>query len=111
MKYYSEEETRGLREAIEKEVLGWGGVITKKMFGCPCYWTNKKLFAFMVTKGLVILRLSEDDKTELSKSFETGPFKAANKTMGNWLRVSLDEKDADKVLPYVRKAYEVIFKS
>ena len=54
IKYYSEEETKELRLAIEKEVLNWAHVSTKKMFGCPCYQAKGKLFVFLVTNGIVI---------------------------------------------------------
>ena len=54
MKWYSEEETKELREAFEKEILKWPQVDFKKMFGCPCYLANGKMFAGMVTKGIVL---------------------------------------------------------
>ena len=47
MRYYDEEKMRNLRQNIEKEILSWPKVTTKKMFGCPCYKFNKKLFAFL----------------------------------------------------------------
>jgi len=54
MKYYSEEDMKDLRRVFEKEVLSWPEVSTKRMFGCPCYQADKRLFAFLVTDGLVI---------------------------------------------------------
>ena len=37
MKYYNEEKMQNIRSKIEKEILGWPNVTTKKMLGCPCY--------------------------------------------------------------------------
>lgn len=64
MKYYSEEETKELRQALEEQVLNWTGVTKKKMFGCPCYKANEKLFAFLVTNGIVITKLQPSDREE-----------------------------------------------
>jgi hypothetical protein len=58
LKWYIEEETRELREAFEKEILNWPNVTSKKMLGCPCYLVKGKMFAGMVTKGIVMPRLS-----------------------------------------------------
>jgi hypothetical protein len=51
MKYYSEEETKEIRIALETEVLRWSKVTTRKMFGCPCYKVSDKLFVFLATKA------------------------------------------------------------
>lgn len=62
MKWYIEEETKELRQALEKEILKWPHVDYKKMFGCPCYLANGKMFAGLVTKGLIITKLNEIEK-------------------------------------------------
>jgi hypothetical protein len=66
---------------IEKEILSWPDVTTKKMYGCPCYQNKEKLFAFLVTDGVVLTKTSEQDKMKLSKEFEIKPFQAATRTM------------------------------
>ena len=68
MKWYIEEETKELRQALEKEILKWPQVDYKKMFGCPCYLANGKMFAGLVTKGLIITKLNETEKEELQKN-------------------------------------------
>ena len=88
MKYYSEDEMKALRLAFEEEVLKWDQIDTKKMFGCPCYQANGKLFVFLVTKGVVITQLNEEDKNSLVKQFSTTPFKAGKKT-GKKIRCNL----------------------
>jgi hypothetical protein len=66
---------------IEKEVLNWPNVTTKKMYGCPCYKNEEKLFAFLVTDCVVLTRVSEQEKIELSKEFEIKPFQAGHRTL------------------------------
>ena len=67
MKWYIEEETKELREAFEKEILQWPQVNCKRMFGCPCYLANGKMFAGLVTKGLILTKLNDSEKEELPK--------------------------------------------
>jgi hypothetical protein len=59
MKYYSEEETKEIRLALEGEILRWSQVSVKKMFGCPCYKVKNKMFVFLVTKGIVFTHLGQ----------------------------------------------------
>jgi hypothetical protein len=106
LKWYDEEETKELREAFEKEILNWSDVTSKKMFGCPCYLVNGKMFAGMVTKGIVIPRLSAQERDELGKVLEIKPFVAGKRIMKNWVRVDLPPKELPKILPYVKKSYE-----
>ncbi len=63
MQYYSEEETKEIRLAFESEVLNWGRVSFKKMFGCPCYKVNEKLFEFLVTKGIPAISLKRSSSS------------------------------------------------
>jgi len=107
MKYYSEEDTKDLRLALEKEVLSWAQVSKKKMFGCPCYQAKGILFVFLVTKGIVITQLQPDEREELSSQHQTSFFQAGKKTVKNWKRLSIkNREELDKVMPFVRKSYE-----
>ncbi len=106
LKYYSEEQTGLVRKALEREVLQWPGVTAKPMMGCLCYFRGKRFFAFLVTNGIVITKLSEEDRAELSKRPDTEPFKMAGKTAKSWIRIALkDPNDLRPILPYVRKSY------
>ena len=106
MKYYSEEETRDLRLLLEKRVLKWPNVTTKQMFGCPCYQVNKKLFVFLVTKGIVITHLQVKDIENLSQMYDTTFFQAGKKIVKKWIKLLLEPKDLDKIMSYVKKSYE-----
>lgn len=112
MKYYSEKQTKNLRRAFEEKILGWPRVSTKKMFGCPSYKAKSKLFAFLVTKGIVITHLTEADREKLSRRFHTTPFRAGKKTVHNWMRVSLvDKRDLTRIMPYVQRSYESVLRT
>jgi hypothetical protein len=111
MKYYSEDDMRDLREALEKTVLEWPKVTTKKMFGCPCYQANKKLFAFIVTNGVVITQLSEDDFNAVSNKFTARPFSTGKRTVSKWLKIPLmNKKDLKTILDYVNISYKTALK-
>ena len=110
MKYYSEEDTRDLRLALEKEILSWAEVTEKKMFGCPCYQVKGRLFAFLVTKGIVITQLSADDKEKLSSQHQTSFFQAGRKTVSKWIKIPLKGKrDLEELMSFVRKSYDEAF--
>ena len=105
MKWYIEEETKELREAFEKEILKLPKVDYKKMFGCPCYLANGKMFAGMVTKGIVITKLTSLETEELKKLREIKPFVAGNKIIRSWVAVEIDPKDIKEIMPYVKISY------
>lgn len=77
------------------------------MFGCPSYQAKGKLFVFLVTKGIVITQLQPDDRKELSSQHQTSFFQAGKKTVKNWIRLSIkNREELDRVIPFVRKSYE-----
>lgn len=111
MKYYAEEKTRDLRLSFEDEVLAWPHVKTKRMFGCPCYEAQGKLFAFLVTNGLVVTRLSENDREMMSHGYRTSFFRAGRRAVKNWVKISIQNNaDLRKIMPFVRKSYEAALK-
>ena len=106
MKYYDEEKMKNIRLKIEEELLSWSDVKTRKMYGCPCYKNKEKMFAFLVTDGIVLTKPSEKDKLDLSKKYDVKPFQAGNRTMKNWPQIFIDEKsDIKKLLPFIKNSY------
>jgi predicted DNA-binding protein (MmcQ/YjbR family) len=106
MQYYNEEKMQSFRLKIEKEILSWPNVTTKKMYGCPCYKYKEKLFAFLVTDGVVLTKATEQDKIKLSKEFKIKPFQASTRTMRNWPQIPVDEKsDLEKIIPFIKNSY------
>ena len=106
MQYYDEEKMKNLRLILEKEILTWPEVTTKKMYGCPCYKYKDKLFAFLVTDGVVLTKASEQDKIKLSKEFSIRPFQGATRTMKGWPQIPIDEtSNLKKIVPFIRNSY------
>lgn len=106
MQYYNEEKMKNIRLKIEKDVLSWPNVTTKKMYGCPCYKYKEKLFAFLVTDGIVFTKTSEQDKIKLSKEFIIKPFQAATRIMKGWPQIPVDEtSDLEKIIPFIKNSY------
>jgi predicted DNA-binding protein (MmcQ/YjbR family) len=106
MQYYNEEKMHNLRLRIEEEILNWPNVTTKKMYGCPCYKNKEKLFAFLVTDGVVLTKVLEQDKIQLSKEFEIKPFQAGKRTMNKWPQISVNETtDVEQIIPFLKNSY------
>ena len=106
MKWYIEEQTKDLRQALEKIILGWYKVTYRKMFGCPCYLANGKMFAGLVTKGVIITKLNEIERKKLEEIIKTQPFKVGEKIIKKWIRIKLDPRNLDLIMPFVEKSYE-----
>ncbi|MDP6510098.1 MAG: DUF5519 family protein [Dehalococcoidia bacterium] len=109
MKYYSEADSGPLRQAFEEEVLGWPGVGRRRMFGVPCYLATGKLFAFLVTDGIVITKLPQPDREALLRRFKATAFRSGDRLYRTWVRLSVNSLDGlDDIMPLVRQSYEVV---
>ncbi len=107
MKFYDEGQMKAIREMLEKKVMGWPGVERKEMMGCLCYFRGRKFFTFLVTKGIVLTKLTEDDRANLPEQLESKPFEMSGRTSRTWVRVTVGKpEDLQPLLPYVRKSYE-----
>jgi hypothetical protein len=77
------------------------------MYGCPCYKNNEKLFAFLVTDRVVLTKVSEQEKTKLSRAFEIKPFQAGKRTMNKWPQICVDETtDLQTIIPFIKISYD-----
>ena len=107
MPYYEENKMAELRRYIEDELLLWQHVEEKKMFGCPSFKAKEKLFAIIITDGIVITKLNDEERNELSKKFNAVPFKANNRRISKWAQLSYKStNDLKKYLPYIKKSYK-----
>ncbi len=80
-----------------------------KMFGVPCYLAGGKLFAFLVTRGVVITKLDQADREALFQQPNASAFRSANRVYRTWVRLSVDDpKDMDGLVPLLRKSYEAV---
>lgn len=110
MKYYDESVMGDLRKAFEKKVLKLPKVEAKKMMGCPCYFADGKMFAFLVKSGIVLTKLPESDRESVDEKFEAQGFDPGHgrKIMKNWTQVFVEvPDDIDRLMPYVKKSYAV----
>jgi hypothetical protein len=108
LKYFDEEKMSDLREAFDAEILNWKGVVSKPMMGCLCYFYNRKFLGFIVTDGIVVMKLSEKDQSDLKKKFGGKPFEMAGQTGRLWVTPLKRLKDVRSVMPFVRKRYEEV---
>jgi len=108
MKYYDEEKMVEIRKMFETEVLAWKGVSSRPMMGCLCYFYNRKFIGFLVTDGIVLMKLSEKDQTSLKEKFGGKPFEMAGQTGRLWVTPLKGPKDVRPVMPFVRKRYEEV---
>jgi hypothetical protein len=74
MKYYDAEKMREIQDELEREILNWPGVSSREMMGCLCYLRGKNMIAFLVTDGIVISKLSEQETNDLSKNEQADGF-------------------------------------
>src|SRR5437667_10626819 len=106
MKYFDEEKMADIREAFDSEVLKWKDVVSRPMMGCLCYLRKRKFVFFLVTDGIVIMKLSDKDQTVLKDKFGGKPFEMDGQTGRLWVTPLKSTKDLKLVMPFVRKRYE-----
>lgn len=106
MKYFDEERMADIRKAFDSEVFKWKDVVSKPMMGCLCYFRKRKFICFLVTDGIVIMKLSEKDQTMLKDKFGGKPFEMAGQTGRLWTTPVKTTRDVKLVIPFVRKRYE-----
>jgi len=108
MKYFDELKMADIQKAFDWEVLEWKGVTSKPMMGCQCYFRGRKFICFLVTDGIVLMKLSDKDQDELKTRFGGKPFEMAGQTGRLWVTPVKARKDLRQVMPFVKKRYEEI---
>ncbi|MDD1676672.1 MAG: TfoX/Sxy family protein [Methanomicrobiales archaeon] len=106
MAYYVEAESKLLREKFEAIVLGWEGVTKKTLFGSPSYAAGSVNFAMLVTGGIVLTRLDEEQRDRLLEDPNAGYFAAHGRIMKRWVRISIgDVSEIERYLPWITASY------
>jgi hypothetical protein len=100
-----------IRKMFDVEVLTWRGVTSKPMMGCLCYFYNRKFIGFLVTDGVVLMKLSENDQKQIKEKFGRKPFEMAGQTGRLWVTPLNGPKDVRSVMPFVRKRYKDVSSS
>ncbi len=106
MKYFDEAKMADIQEAFDSEVLKWKDVVSRPMMGCLCYFRKRKFVCFLVTAGIVIMKLSDKDQVMLREKFGGEPFEMAGQTGRMWVTPVKSAKDVKLVMPFVKKSYE-----
>jgi hypothetical protein len=106
-KLYTDEASGEIRAALEDVVLGWPGVTSAKMFGCPSYRANGVMFAVLTDEGLVITKLSEAEREGAARDLGAEVFVGHGREIPGWRRIALGEPETlDDVWPYLSAAFE-----
>lgn len=107
LKFYDDAKMRPLREAFEREVLIWPNVSRKEMMGCLVYFRGRRMFAFLVNDGMVIMKLNREDAAAVAKRPGAKPFEMSGRTSSRMIQLSVKKTaDLPGLLPYVRKGYD-----
>jgi hypothetical protein len=106
LKYFDEEKMVETRKAFEAEVLTWKGVSSRSMMACLCYFYNRKFIGFLVTNGIVVMKLSEKDQTIIKEKFGGKPFEIAGQKGKLWVTPLNGPRDVKSVMPFVKRRYE-----
>ena len=111
MKHYDEKAMASIRSTFESKVLPWSGVRPKEMMGCLCYFHGKRFFAFLVTGGVVITKLPEAGREELTRKHRGKPFEMAGRTAKTWVQVPVKKPgDLSALMPFVKTSYDIAVK-
>ena len=107
MPYYVESKDHALRERFEEIVLGWAGVKKKMMFGSPSYAAEGTLFAILVTGGVVLTLLDEEQKSALLSTGSAVYFSGHGRVMKKWVVLSIDDpSQIDSYLTFITASYQ-----
>jgi len=106
MKYFDTEKMGHIRKELEKEILEWPEVSTREMMGCLCYLHDKNMIAFLVTDGILISKLSEQEEKDLSKLSKKVSFKMGGKTIRKPVWQLKTRENLRTILPFLKKSYQ-----
>src|SRR2546426_11150661 len=106
MKYFDELKMADIQKAFDSEVLESKGVTSKPMMGCQCYFHGRKFLCFLVTDGIVLMKLSDKDQDTLKTRFGGKQLEMAGQTGRLWVTPLKARRDLKQVMPLVTKRYE-----
>jgi hypothetical protein len=74
--------------------------------GCLCYLRGKSMLAFLLTDGIVISKLSEQEESDLSKLSKKLAFKMGGKSIRKPVWELKTLKNLQTILPFLEKSYQ-----
>lgn len=106
MTRYDAERMQEIKMVLDRALLPHPGVTARQMFGVPAWLAGGKVFVLLVTGGVVITRLDEDDRQEMSARFATLPFVGHGSVVRRWVQVVISgPEDIDPLLVWIEKSY------
>jgi hypothetical protein len=103
---YDESVMGGVRQALEEALSQWPRVTTAKKFGCPGYRAGGTLFAVLVTGGVALTQLNEEQRKALETQHAVRPFRAGGRMIQEWAVVPVtDSLQIQALLPFVEQSY------
>ena len=98
-----------LTEAFETTVLQWPHTEKRNMMGGLCYMAKGKMFA-TIRDGLVLTKLSDEERQELEKIHPFKPFQHGKRVLKKWAHMTIIPEELEKVHLYIKKSYETALK-
>ena len=108
MKYFDEEKMKPIRKEFDQILMKWKGVVSRPMMGCLCYFYNRKFVCVLVTDGIVVMKLGDEDQGKLKEELGGKPFEMAGKTGRMWVTPLSSAADIKAVMPFVKKRYDEV---
>lgn len=103
---YDESVMGGVRQALEEALSQWPRVTTAKKFGCPGYRAGGTLFVVLVTGGVALTQLNEEQREALEAQYAVRPFHARGRMIQEWAVVPVsDSLQMQGLLPFVEQSY------
>ena len=93
---------------IVANLMAWGQVEPRRMFGCDAYLVKGKLFAFFVDEGVVV-KVPSPQRERLLEDARVSPFTHKRGRFGDWLHLRLSgPQDVSLALPAVEESYRYV---
>ena len=86
---------------IVANLMTWGQVEPRRMFGCDAYLVKGKMFAFFQDRGVVV-KVPSPQREQLLEDARVTPFTHQRRPFGDWLHLRLS---GPRCCPPVRVAY------
>ncbi len=96
---------------VKEELLSWPGVTTRRMFGCDTFFAGPKMFAFLLSDGLVVKAAPEERDSLLARP-NVEPMRMGNGVrFGDWLKVAIEqEADFDLAIDLAGRSLALVTK-